>query len=118
MSFEEFLHGLFVAKDIQQSDVEPEWEQHHSTPYNHAPPPTSPNYTSKVRALINALLVMGELLNESTTNVFGYSFTGIYLFIYLYMLSGLYTDIITNARYSLFANNRANQGTQSKVYIY
>lgn len=117
MSFEEFLHGLFVAKDIQQSDVEPDWEQHHSTPYNHAPPPTSPNYTSKVRGLINALSVMGELLSESTTNVFGYSFTGIYLFVHVEW--SVY--IITNARYSLFANNRANQGhqgEQSKVYIY
>lgn len=105
MSFEEFLHGLFVAKDIQQSDVEPEWEQHHSTPYNHAPPLTSPNYTLKVRGLIYALSFMGELLSESTTNVFGYSFEwSVY--------------IITNARYSLFANNRANQGEQSKVYIY
>lgn len=114
MSFEEFLHGLFVAKDIQQSDVEPEWEQHHSTPYNHAPPLTSPNYTSKVRGLINALSVMGELLSESTTNVFGYSFTGIYLFIHVEW--SVY--IITNARYSLFANNRANQDEQSKGYIY
>ena len=114
MSFEEFLHGLFVAKDIQQSDVEPEWEQHHSTPYNHAPPSTSPNYTSKVRGLINALSVMGELLSESTTNVFGYSFTGVYLFIHVEW--SVY--IITNARYSLFANNRANQGEQSKGYIY
>ena len=46
VSFDEFLHGLFVAKDIQQSDVEPEWEQQHSTPYNQVP--TAPNYTSKV----------------------------------------------------------------------
>ena len=49
VSFDEFLHGLFAAKEIQQSDVEPEWEQQHSTPYNHAPPLTTPNYTSKVR---------------------------------------------------------------------
>ena len=35
VSFDEFLHGLFVAKDIQQSDLETDLEQHHSTPYNH-----------------------------------------------------------------------------------
>ena len=50
VSFDEFLHGLFVAKDIQQSDVEPEWEPQHSTPYNQAPPAT-PNYSSKVSNL-------------------------------------------------------------------
>ena len=47
MSFDEFLHGLFVAKDIQQSDVATDWEQQHSTPYNHEQ--QTPNYTSKVR---------------------------------------------------------------------
>ena len=47
MSFNEFLHGLFAAKDFQQSDIEPEWEQQQqSTPYNQAPPA---NFTSKVR---------------------------------------------------------------------
>jgi len=47
VSFNEFLHGLFAAKDFQQSDIEPEWEQQqHSTPYNQATPA---NFTSKVR---------------------------------------------------------------------
>ena len=47
VSFNEFLHGLFAAKDFQQSDIEPEWEQQQqSTPYNQAPPA---NFTSKVR---------------------------------------------------------------------
>lgn len=47
VSFDEFLHGLFVAKDIQQSDIEPEWEQkQHSTPYNQAP---AEDFTTKVR---------------------------------------------------------------------
>jgi len=79
VSFEEFLHGLFVAKDIQQSDVEPEWEQHHSTPYNHAPPPTSPNYTSKVRALINALFKMKTLqMYLLIVVLFIYTFIGPY----------------------------------------
>lgn len=47
VSFDEFLHGLFVAKDIQQSDIEPEWEQkQQSTPYNQAP---AEDFTTKVR---------------------------------------------------------------------
>ena len=47
VSFDEFLHGLFVAKDIQQSDIEPEWEQkQQSTPYNRAP---AEDFTTKVR---------------------------------------------------------------------
>ena len=47
VSFDEFLHGLFVAKDIQQSDIEPEWEQkQQSTPYNQAP---AKDFTTKVR---------------------------------------------------------------------
>lgn len=47
VSFNEFLHGLFVAKDIQQSDIEPEWEQkQQSTPYNRAP---AEDFTTKVR---------------------------------------------------------------------
>lgn len=47
VSFNEFLHGLFAAKDFQQSDIEPEWEQQQqSTPYNQAPPT---NFTTKVR---------------------------------------------------------------------
>lgn len=47
VSFDEFLHGLFVAKDIQQSDIEPEWEQkQQSTPYNQTP---AEDFTTKVR---------------------------------------------------------------------
>ncbi|KAL9987729.1 hypothetical protein ACROYT_G002082 [Oculina patagonica] len=45
VSFNEFLHGLFAAKDLQQSDIEPEWEQpQQSTPYNQPPPA---NFTTK-----------------------------------------------------------------------
>lgn len=60
VSFNEFLHGLFAAKDLQQSDVEPEWEQpQQSTPYNQAP---SANFTAKVRVCMQYSVYLHQMI--------------------------------------------------------